>query len=89
MALALRLAAYLSCTGRPMGLASPRQGDFSPWRCFLSFGPRRTRGPLSVACGAAEHAEVHSVGRMTVAIGGAKARRSAALEPCAASRCRM
>ena len=119
MALALRLAAYLSCTGLPMGLPFPRQGDFPPghvfpliwatatvvallfglrydpaarfpsWRCFLSFGPRRTRGPHSVACGAAEHAAVHSVGRMTVAIGGAKARRSAALEPCAASRCRM
>ena len=30
MALALRLAAHLSCTGLPMGLPFPRQGDFSP-----------------------------------------------------------
>jgi len=58
------------------------------WRCFLSFGPRRTRGPLSVACGAAEHAEVQPVGRMTVALGGANARHSAASQPCAAARCR-
>ena len=34
MALALRLAAYLSCTGLPMGLPFPRQGDFPPGRVF-------------------------------------------------------
>ena len=34
MALALRLAAYLSCTGLPMGLPFPRQGDFPPGHVF-------------------------------------------------------
>jgi hypothetical protein len=71
------------------GSTIPAPGRFPPWRRFpLVLGPRRTRGPLSVACGAAEHAEVQPVTRMTVALGGANARHSAASQPCAAARCR-
>jgi hypothetical protein len=43
MALALRLAAHLSCTGLPMGLPFPRQGAGIPW--CRTFGHGSRRGP--------------------------------------------
>ena len=70
------------------GLRYDPDARFPSWRRFLSYGPRRIRGPLSVARGAAEHAEVQPVVGMIVVIGGANARHSAASQPCVAARCR-
>jgi hypothetical protein len=64
---ALRLAGAFACTGLPMGLPSPRQGGIP---LVSHIGPRQPSWPFF--SDRAEHAEVQPVGRMTVALGGAK-----------------